>query len=56
MWFGPDIVNEETTKLVTHVYPTFGRDHDTTGEAMCWCAPVIEEYRHGVVVIHSAEH
>jgi hypothetical protein len=27
-----------------HVYPTYGREHDTEG-ADCWCSPTSEDYR-----------
>lgn len=54
---GFDCVDYETYGDVFHVYPQFGREHDTSGDAMCWCYPVVEEYANGnSVVIHSAEH
>lgn len=32
----------ETDNNVWHVYPTFGSSHDTSGEEMCWCYPLVE--------------
>ncbi len=49
-------VDFETDGDVHHVYPLFGREHDTSGEKMCWCYPVIEHHPGGIVVTHSAEH
>lgn len=51
-----EIVAFEPMDNVHHVYPTFGKVHDTSGEAMCWCWPVIGESQFYTLVIHNAEH
>jgi len=35
-----------------HVYPTFGRSHDTDGGA-CWCRAYTERVAGGAVIIHN---
>lgn len=54
---GFEFADFETCCGVEHVVPKFGREHDTSGEDMCWCHPDIEVRVDGTwVVTHSAEH
>lgn len=46
---------------VFHVYPTFGREHQTSEKLNCWCDPRVE-FVHGklgkvvgAVIIHEVE-
>lgn len=48
---------------IYHVFPTFGREHETKGRGSCWCEPDIEIVEPedggepcGAVIVHNTEH
>lgn len=54
---GFEYVEMEPYRPVEHVVPKFGREHDTSGEGMCWCYPTVTATVDGTFLItHSAEH
>ena len=55
----PWTLDEQRERNVHHVFPLYGREHDTEG-GECWCSPevepvVVDGVRVGSVVIHREE-
>lgn len=41
---------------IIHLFPTYGRRHDTSGRQVCWCLPEPEIDRERILVRHRSDH
>ncbi len=56
MWARAELTDVETSEVeLVHVYPLFGKAHDTDHGLECWCHPSLDDDCPAVVV-HNVEH
>lgn len=53
-WCREESLIEEIGVELIHVYPMFGREHDTDHGLDCWCWPTFDEKCPNVIV-HNVE-